>query len=64
MGRKVTREKRQRGQRAQRSRMPNIEDGVAPVPVCTCGHVDDEHDGSTCAVEGCPCVQYERDLNL
>jgi hypothetical protein len=27
-------------------------------PLCECGHVRDEH-GSACAVDGCPCVQFD-----
>ncbi len=58
--RKVTQEKKQRGQRQARSRVPDWNDPT-PVPVCTCGHVLDEHDGSPCAVENCPCIHYERE---
>ncbi len=58
----VTQEKRQRGQRQARSRTPHPTswDTAAPIDVCTCGHVVDEHDGSPCAVENCPCIHYER----
>ena len=35
-------------------------------PICTCGHVLDDHESSwgPCAIEECKCVAFERDVEF